>query len=269
VIAAVAGFGSGLAAATPFAEIARQLMRWALRLATAGARIIVQNPEDGAALKQIGIAVGCITLIRGSGVDTSEFPALPDPPGLPVQVALVSRMLRSKGVPDAVAAVRRLRAEGMDVELLLVGPTDLDNRDSLTDAELAAFASEPGVAWLGRVEDVVAVWRHAAIAVLPSIYGEGVPKALIEAAACARPIVASDMPGCREIVRHGETGLLVPPGDATALAAAIAALAGDPQRRAAMGRTGRALAEREFSEESVARQTLALYQALLNGRNAP
>jgi glycosyltransferase involved in cell wall biosynthesis len=269
VIAAVAGFGSGLAAATPFADIARQLMRWALRLAMAGARIIVQNPEDGAALQQIGIAVRRITLIRGSGVDTSGFPALPDPPALPVQVALVSRMLRSKGIPDAVAAVRRLRAEGLAVELLLVGPTDPDNRDSLTDAELAAFASEPGIAWLGRVDDVPAVWRRAAIAVLPSIYGEGVPKALIEAAACARPIVATDMPGCREIVRHGETGLLVPPGDAAALAAAIAALVGDPQRRAEMGRTGRALAEREFSEESVARQTLALYQALLNGRKAP
>jgi glycosyltransferase involved in cell wall biosynthesis len=97
----------------------------------------------------------------------------------------------------------------------------------------------------------------------PSTYGEGVPKALLEAAACARPIVAADMPGCREVVRSGETGLLVPPHDIGALAEAIAALAGDPTRRRAMGIAGRALVEREFGEAVVAAQTLALYRAAL------
>ncbi len=172
-------------------------------------------------------------------------------------------MLRSKGVLDAVAAVRLLRARGVAIELLLAGPTDPDNRDSLDEAALAALAAEPGIAWLGRVEDVRAVWRRAAIAVLPSTYGEGVPKALLEAAAGARAIVATDMPGCREAVRHGETGLLVPPHDIAALADALARLAGDPAARQAMGAAGRALVEREFGEATVASQTLLLYQALL------
>jgi len=112
------------------------------------------------------------------------------------------------------------------------------------------------------------VWRRAAIAVLPSTYGEGVPKTLLEAGACARPIIASDVPGCREVVRPGETGLLVPARDIQGLADAIAALAGDPPRRAAMGRAGRALVEREFAENIVARETLAVYDAALRERAA-
>jgi glycosyltransferase involved in cell wall biosynthesis len=220
----------------------------------------------------LGIARTDIVLIRGSGVDTGHFAALPDPPAAPdapgqiVTVALVARMLRSKGVLDAVAAVRLLRARGLAIDLVLAGPTDPDNPDSLDEATLSALAAEPGVEWLGRVEDVRTVWRRAAIAVLPSTYGEGVPKALIEAAACARAIVATDMPGCREVVRAGETGLLVAPNDIAGLAEALATLAGDSQRRQAMGRAGRALALREFGEEGVARQTLALYDAAMRER---
>jgi len=266
-IAAVTGLGSGLAPATAPARLARPLLARAVRLAAAGGAVIVQNPEDRVALTGLGIAAERIVLIRGSGVDTAHFAPLPEPlpepAGPVVTVALVARMLRSKGVQDAVAAVRRLRAQGLAIELLLAGPADPDNRDSLNEAELAALAAEPGVAWLGRVADVRTAWRRAAIAVLPTSYGEGVPKALIEAAACARAIVATDVPGCREVVRPGETGLLVPPHDVAALAEAIAALAGDPARRQAMGAAGRRLVEREFAEEGVARQTLALYRAVL------
>ncbi|HTT79567.1 MAG TPA: glycosyltransferase, partial [Stellaceae bacterium] len=215
-----------------------------------------------------GVAPARLALIRGSGVDTGHFVPLPDPDGPEVTVALVARMLRSKGVLDAVAAVRRLRDAGLAVGLLLVGPTDPDNRDSLGERDLAGIAASPGIRWLGRVADVREVWARAAIAVLPSTYGEGVPKALIEAAACARPIVAADMPGCRDIVRHGVTGLLAPPGDTAALAAALARLAADPAERRAMGLAGRALVEREFGEERVARDTLALYQAVLRERRA-
>ena len=275
-IAAVTGLGSGLAPASAPARLARPLVARAVRLATAGGAVIVQNPEDRVALIGLGIAAERIVLIRGSGVDTAHFAPLPEPPSEPegpvvaaaVTVALVARMLRSKGVLDAVAAVRRLRARGLAVELLLAGPVDPDNRDSLSEAELAGLAAEPGVAWLGRVADVRTVWRRAAIAVLPTSYGEGVPKALIEAAACARAIVATDVPGCREVVRPGETGLLVPPRDVAALAEAIAALAGDRVRRQAMGAAGRRLVECEFAEAGVARQTLALYRAVLRQRSA-
>ncbi len=201
-------------------------------------------------------------LIRGSGVDTRHFVPLPEPPDKPVVVAFVSRMLRGKGVLDAVAAVRSLRARGLAVELLLAGPTDPDNPGSLTPEELDCLAKEPGIAWLGQVADVREVWRQAAIAVLPSTYGEGLPKTLLEAAACARPIVATDVPGCREVVRPGDTGFLVPAHDIPALAEAIATLAADPARRRMFGMAGRALVERELSDEIVARRTLALYRDL-------
>jgi glycosyltransferase involved in cell wall biosynthesis len=263
-VAAVAGLGSGLGSA-----IGRCLMDMALRLLLRGSQVIVQNPEDAIAIAALGIAPRRIELIRGSGVDLKRFAAVPAPEIGPVRVALVSRMLRSKGVPQAAAAIGALRADGLDIELLLAGSVDPDNRDSLGEAELAALAAEPGVTWLGSVDDIPALWRDAAIAVLPSIYGEGIPKALIEAAACARPIVTTDMPGCREIVRHGETGLLVPPGSTAALAGAIRSLALDPERRLAMGLAGRALVEREFSDQAVARQTMALYRSLLGDRVDP
>jgi glycosyltransferase involved in cell wall biosynthesis len=266
-IAAVTGLGSGLKPASRLGKLSRPALGWAVRLACAGGRVIVQNPEDGAALARLGVAPARIALIRGSGVDTGHFAPLPDPADSPVTVALVARMLRSKGVLDAVAAVRLLRARGVAIELLLVGPTDPDNRDSLDPASLAALAAEPGVAWLGQVEDVRDVWRRTAIAVLPSTYGEGVPKALLEAAACGRAIVATDMPGCREAVTAGETGLLVAPNDIEGLAEALAALAADPRRRRAMGLAGRALIEREFADDGVARQTLTLYQTLLSERS--
>jgi glycosyltransferase involved in cell wall biosynthesis len=175
-------------------------------------------------------------------------------------------MLREKGVVDAVAAIRLLRARGLPIELLLAGPLDLDNRRSLTAEQLAKLAEEPGVEWLGPVADVRTIWRRAAIAVFPSTYGEGVPKALLEAAACARPIVASDVPGCREVVRPGDNGILVRPRDIKGLADAIATLAGDPAWRGAMGAAGRTIVEREFAEELVARQTLVLYHAALEDR---
>lgn len=264
-IDSVMGLGSGYSDTGFAARFRRPLLGAGLRFAAARDRrwILVQNPEDRSALARFGIDPRRIALIRGSGVDARHFAPLPEPKAPIVTVGLVSRMLRDKGVLDAIAAIRRLRARGLQVELLLAGPTDPDNRGSLSEGMLASLAAEPGVAWLGRVADVRTVWRRAAIALLPSTYGEGVPKALIEAAACARPLVATDIPGCREVVRHGQTGILVPPYDTDRLAEAIAALAGDPARRIAMGRAGRALVEREFTQEIVARETLALYRSAM------
>jgi glycosyltransferase involved in cell wall biosynthesis len=268
-IDSIMGLGSRFSAASVGARLRRPSLGIALRLAAGGkrGRVIVQNPEDRDALITLGIVPQQIVMIRGSGVDCNHFQALPDPDATTVTVALVSRMLHAKGVLDAAAAIRLLRGRGYPLELLLAGPTDPDNRGSLTAKTLLSLgAADHGIEWLGPVVDVRAVWRRAAIAVLPSTYGEGVPKSLLEAAACARPIVASDVPGCREAVRTGETGLLVPPRDIEGLADAIAALAGDPVRRRAMGRAGRELIEREFAEEIVARETLAVYDAALRER---
>jgi glycosyltransferase involved in cell wall biosynthesis len=266
-LSAVMGLGGGLGARGALARTERYLLGSALRVATRHGRVVVQNTDDGAALMGFGIDRMRVALIRGSGVDTAHFRPLPDPAGGTVAAAFVGRMLRSKGVLDAIAAVKRLRGRGVSVELLLAGSPD-DNRDSLSEAELRAIGDEPGIEWLGQVEDVRTVWRNAAIAVLPTSYGEGVPLALLEAAACGRAIIASDTAGCREIVRHGETGLLVPPHDIDALADAVAALAHDPVRRHAMGAAGRALVERDFAAPLIAAQTLALYRELLGDREA-
>ena len=255
--------GLGASAASP---LCRRALGWGLRVAAAGGAVIVQNPEDRAALIGCGLDPARVALIRGSGVDTAHFAALTEPAHPPVAVALVGRMLRSKGVLDAAAAVRRLRGQGVALDLLLAGAPDPDGSDSLSLAELTELAREPGVEWLGHVADVREVWARAAIAVLPSSYGEGVPKSLLEAAACARPVVASDMPGCREIVVPGETGLLVPPHDVPALAAAIAKLAGDAALRRRMGEAGRTRVVAEFADPLVADATLALCEAELERR---
>jgi len=266
----VMGLGSGFTAMTAAARLRRPSLGLALRLAAGSSRgwVVVQNPDDGAALAKLGIDPGRIALIRGSGVDIGHFVPLPEPDAGTVTVALVSRMLRDKGVLEAAAAIRRLRARGLSIELLLAGPTDPDNANSLTAGQLRSLSAETGIEWLGPVADVRSVWRRAAIAVFPSTYGEGVPKALLEAAACGRPLIAADVPGCREAVRPGETGLLARPHDVEALAEAIAALAADPARRARMGRAGRALIECRFTDEIVARETLALYWAGLQARAA-
>ncbi len=271
-IDSVMGLGSGFSANTLAARLRRPALGLALRIAVdrGRGRVIVQNPEDGAALSALGIDRQRITLIRGSGVDIRRFAPLPAPGGDTVTVALVSRMLRDKGVSDAVAAIRLLRARGVPVELVLAGPVDPDNPGTLSARSLSLLTAEPGVSWRGPVADVREIWRDAAIAVLPSTYGEGVPKALLEAAACGRPIVASDVPGCREVVRTGSdgNGILAPPRDVGALADAIATLVADPTRREAMGRRGRLLVESCFDEEIVARATLALYHAALAERSA-
>ncbi|MBO0738876.1 MAG: glycosyltransferase family 4 protein [Alphaproteobacteria bacterium] len=268
VVDSIVGLGSGFSHAGWAASLRRPSLSLGLRLARGGDRgwVIVQNPEDRAVLVGRGIDAHRIAIIRGSGVDPAYFSPLPDPASPIVTVALVSRMLREKGVLDAVAAIRLLRARGMPVMLLLAGPTDPDNRGSLTSQQLSSLAAEPGVEWLGRVDDVRTVWRRAAIALLPSTYGEGVPKALLEAAACARPLIATDVPGCREVVRPNETGILVAPRDIDSLARAIATLIGDPARRIAFGRAGRVLIERGFAEDIVASETLAVYRAALRER---
>jgi glycosyltransferase involved in cell wall biosynthesis len=265
---AVMGLGSGFSASGPAVRLRRPLLRLGLRLSARDRKgcLVVQNPDDGAVLAGFGVAPKRIALIRGSGIDIARFRPLPEPEEDGVTVALVSRMLREKGVLDAVAAIRRLRAGGMAITLLLAGMPDPGNKGSLAVAELRALAREPGIVWLGAVADVRTVWRRSAVAILPSTYGEGLPRALLEAAACARPIVATDIPGCREVVRPGETGLLVPPRDVAALAAAIAALADDRARRRAMGEAGRRLVECRFAEEIVVGETLALYRRLLSGQ---
>ena len=240
----------------PFAAVLAWLMNRPLTAA------LVQNPDDRAALIRIGVHPGRIALIPGSGVDTDALTPFPEPEG-PFTAALVARMLEAKGVREAVEAHRRLRARGLDVNLLLAGAPDPENPGTIQESELESWRGIPGLHWLGHVEDIREVWAAAHVAILPSSYGEGVPKSLLEAAACGRPIVATDLPGCREIARAGINAVHVPPRDAEALARAVATLMHEPELRRRFGAASRRLAVEEFSAARIGAETAALYRKML------
>lgn len=235
-----------------------------------GSRLILQNPDDRAMLERAGLIRGAdVVLIRGSGIDTGHYQPLPEPPADPVRIAVVARMLDSKGIPVLVEAYQRLRARGVDCGLILAGDPDPENPTSIPRARLEAWAREPGVSWLGSVADVRTVWRDAHIAVLPAVSREGLPKSLLEAAACGRPIVASDVSGCREVARPGENALLVPPGDPAALADALAVLIGDADRRRRLGEAGRRLVLSDLAAERVGARVVEVYRGLLPAAAPP
>ncbi|MCJ9713475.1 glycosyltransferase, partial [Bordetella hinzii] len=185
-----------------------------------------------------------------------------EPPEPPVVALMVARLLRDKGVREFVEAAALLRQQGLNVRMRVAGDVDPGNPASISAEEVQAWRDEGLVELLGERQDVAELYAAAHIAVLPS-YREGLSKSLIEAAACGRAVVTTDVPGCRDAIDPGETGLLVPPRDATALAAALARLAMDPAQRRRLGQAGRALAEREFSIEDVCGRHLAIYASLL------
>lgn len=175
-------------------------------------------------------------------------------------------MLWPKGIGELVEATRILRGRGRQIKVQLVGIPDTSSRVSIPRKQLLKWQSEGVIEWLGYRDDIPELWRHSHIAVLPSYYREGIPRSLLEAAACGRAIVTTDMPGCREIARNGHNGLLVPPRDPVAIADAIERLLDDAELRQRMGMAGRELVENEFAEEHVVAQTLDLYRRLLDER---
>jgi glycosyltransferase involved in cell wall biosynthesis len=236
---------------------------WAVLLLRRHCRVIVQNDDDRAVIEALRPgAADRIVVIRGSGVDLDHFQPLPEPPEPPVTAAFVGRMIAIKGVATLVEAQRLLHADGIALQLLLAGTPDLANPSSFDEATLRDWSNRPGVVWYGHSEDVREVWASAHIAALASNGGEGVPKTLLEAAAVGRAIVATDVPGNRDIARNGVNAILVPPGDARALADALKSLASDPAKRRIYAVAGRKLAAEGFSEEAVSAATVALYHEL-------
>jgi glycosyltransferase involved in cell wall biosynthesis len=260
---AITGLGYAFISNSPKARLVRAVIGRLLRFLLDRDRSValVQNPDDSALLAGLGIAAHRIVLIPGSGVDVDRLMPMPEPAG-PVTLGFVGRLLDDKGIRPLVAAHRLLRARGSDVALLIAGTPDPANPASVSPAEAEAWGREPGITWLGHVDDIATVWARAHIAVLPS-RREGLPKSLLEAAACGRPMVATDVPGCREVAIADETGLLVPPDDPPALAAAIATLAQSPELRARFGAAARRLAEQCFSAAAIGRAVTALYLQLV------
>ena len=263
---AVAGMGYVFTSDALRARLLRPLVRALLKLAMGGrdARLILQNPDDVALFEQAQLVDPAhIRLIRGSGVDITRF--TPEPGrtrGPRVRVLLPARLLWDKGVAEYAQAARLLRERDAPVDLLLAGDPDPGNPDAVPETEVRAWERQGWLQWLGHVDDMPALLRSVDIVALPTCYGEGLPKSLIEAAASGCALVATDVPGCREVVEDEVDGLLVPIRDGVALARAIARLQEDPALRMRLAQAGRQKALARFDERIVIRDTLAVYGEL-------
>jgi len=263
VVNSVTGLGTLFVGNHRKSELTRPLVIAALKalLKRPNARTIVQNPDDKRFVLDLGVPEASVDIIPGSGVDTAHFTPLPDPPA-PITAAYVGRMLEDKGVITLIQAYSLATSRGLKLLLLLAGDTDRENPGSLAPEQLREFASAFGINWLGHVADIREVWAKAHIAVLAS-RREGLPKSLLEAAACGRPMIATDTPGCREIAIRDETALTFPVDDASALADALTRMAGDADMRNRFGKNSRKLVEEKFSAEIVGKEIVALYQSLV------
>lgn len=264
VVNALAGLGH-LFAVRERAGFLRSVVKLAFRFLLRGhGRVIVQNPDDLRLLEASGaILPGQATLIRGSGVDLSLFVPSPEPPGTPI-IVFAARLLWDKGVKEFVEAARNLKKEGIEGRFVIVGAPDAENHAAIPIAQLETWAAEGAIECWGHRTDMAEILAGAILFCLPSYYGEGVPKVLLEAAASGRALITTDMPGCREVVEHGINGLLVEPRDVEGLTHAIKQLLNDPELRIRMGRASRERAEASFGIETVTTQTLAVYDALLS-----
>jgi glycosyltransferase involved in cell wall biosynthesis len=266
ILNALTGLGFAFTSRNIKASVLRPFMSLVLRLLMkrGSACALVQNPDDKAALERLGVPDKKITLIPGSGVDTHTLKALPEPSG-EVSVAFVGRLLDDKGLRPLVAAHELMRKQGQQVRLLIAGDPDAANPASIPAVEVERWRHLPSVEVLGHVDDIEGVWARSHIAVLPS-RREGLPKSLLEAAAYGRPMVATDVPGCREIARHGVNAFLVPADDPGPLAGALTVLAQDSGLRHRLGSAGRQIVENEFSSARIGQEIVGLYGRLLADR---
>lgn len=265
VVSAISGLGFLFVEREGFkARLLRDSALFLYRLAMKhpNQRVVFQNPTDMNALVDAGgVQKEKSRMIRGSGVDLQYYPMLAEPKGIPV-IIMASRLLKDKGVSEFVEAARSIKSMGIKAIFQLVGEPDPANPESVSNKELEAWKTEGIVDCLGFRSDIAALFSLARIVVLPS-YREGLPKVLIEAAACGRAVITTDVPGCRDAIEPNVSGVLVPARDASALAKEIERLMKDDVLREQMGRAGRDLAKREFSIEKVVATHLSIYQELL------
>lgn len=244
---------------------ARFAIRTVMRrlLETRQTHYLFENRDDPRLLGLDPADTARVTIIGGAGVDPEQFQPTPLPPQPPLKVAIVSRMLWSKGIDLAVDATRRARAAGVAIELSLFGSPDPSNPRTIPEATLRGWNSEAGIEWHGQAGDVAAVWQAHHICCLPSRGGEGLPRTLLEGAASGRALLTTDVPGCRALVRDGVEGFVVPPDDPQALAEALARLAGDPDMVARMGNAATLRVRSGFTERHVTQAVAGLFRRML------
>ena len=261
---ALTGMGYVFTSATWRTSLLRTILKRLLPslLNRPGDVVLVQNPDDRAALVDLGIRQDRIVLIPGSGVDTDTLLPLPEPDG-PITYGFAGRLLTDKGIRALVAAHDIVRAQGLQTQglqtnLLIAGNPDPANPASVSLLEVNEWTKRPGITWLGHVKDITSLWKRCHFAILPS-HREGLPGSLMEAAACARAMIATDAPGCREIVIDDQTGLLVGIEDPQALAQAIMKLAASRELRARYGKAARELVVSTLSARIIGEQVVRLY----------
>jgi glycosyltransferase involved in cell wall biosynthesis len=265
VVNAMAGLGFVFTARSVKARLLKPIISAAFRflLRRKGSVLLVQNPDDRAVFVQAGLMpADRIALIPGSGVDISGFTPQPEPAGPPVAL-FVARLLWDKGLGELVEAARLLKERGVELTIQVAGDRDPANPACVPQETLDGWQAEGVVQFLGRRSDIATLWAGAHMAVLPS-YREGMPKALLEAAASGRPLVSTDVPGCRALVRDGENGLLVAARSAVPLADALQTLAQDATLRQRLGAQARRDAEEIYSEQAVGAAVVALYRRLID-----
>lgn len=260
VVAAITGLGTVFNPKSVKEKVRERIVALLYRIALKQKRLMVifQNANDRDVISRIcGLSADRVALIRGSGVDLAYFVPKPEPEGK-VVVAMAARLLRDKGVGEFVEAARILSARSADVEMRLAGQIDEGNPTSVSKEELEGWRSISNLKLLGHVENIAGFYADSNIVCLPS-YHEGLPKSLIEAAASGRAVITTDVPGCRDAIEVGRTGMLVPVGNAEALASAVETLATNPTLRHEMGVEGRHLAEEAFALEIVVQRHLEIY----------
>jgi glycosyltransferase involved in cell wall biosynthesis len=265
IVNAYAGLGFMFIAKGWRVSIIRYIVRIIYRLIYLSRNIFVifQNPDDMNLFINAGIVKKEKSLlIRGTGVNTSLYKYIPEPEGIPV-IVLASRIVWDKGIRELVEASKILCNDGVKCRVILVGSPDPENPASISDNMLLDWHNKGVIEWWGYRENINEIFANSNIVVLPS-YREGLPKVLLEAASCGRAIVATNVPGCREIIRHNENGILVPPKDSKSLAEALKKLVRDPSLRKKMGKRGRGIVVKEFSEEIVTQKTIDFFSRLLN-----
>ncbi len=263
VINVLPGLGHAFSRGGPGARLDRSVLRWGVRRAASRPRsltVFQQQSDQRVILGRGGRALRASRLIPGWGVDLTRFSNSGRPTDPPL-VMMVSRMLWSKGVGDFVEAARLCR-ETTNVRFALVGDPDPGNPAPVPVGQLESWQQENVVEWWGRREDIPEVLGQAAIVALPSRYGEGVPQSLIEAAATGVPIVASDLPGCREVVEDRRNGILVGPGDVQELAQAVLRLVREPELRRQMGARGREIARERFATDRIVARYADVYREM-------
>jgi len=263
IVNSVVGLGWVFVGQSVAPRVLRRLLKTTARWVFRRSIMTVPNSDDRNYFQRLGVDA---RLIRGPGVDLREYTVSPEPTeGAPI-VLLAARMLWDKGIAEFVEAARLVRESGVPARFVLVGTPDASNPSSVPETRLAQWHDEGKVEWWGWRDDMPAVIAQSSIVCLPS-YREGLPRIVMEAGACARPVVAADAPGCREVVRHDENGFLVPVQDAQALAGALRKLLTDPALRARLGTRGRELAQTQFAKEIAIRDTIALYAQCAGSAN--